>query len=219
MPPIVRLAETDADRARVFRFRYEIYVEEMGRVQQYADHANRTITEPFDETGHIFLAEDGDGNVVGTVRTNFGRDTDYGAYREFYGMEALEGVSLRHISVTTKLMVASDCRGGTLGYRLATALYKFGLSEGILFDFIDCNPHLEDTFLRLGFRHYRSRIQHPEYGEVLPLILPLTDLDHLESVGSPWASICREHHPHLTANRLLHQAIQKYQTEQQTNAA
>ena len=114
MPLIIRLAETVQDRARVFRFRYEIYVEEMGRVQQYADHVARKIEEPFDETGHIFLAEEHD-MVVGTVRTNFGRDTDFGDYRELYGMDDLGHASLRHVSVTTKFMVAQGYRGGTLG--------------------------------------------------------------------------------------------------------
>lgn len=218
MPITIRKAETPEDRLRVFRFRYEIYVEEMGRAQTYADHEARTIEEPFDRTGHIFLAEE-DGVVVGTVRTNFGQDTDFGAYREFYGMDALSRVAPQYISVTTKFMVAPDYRLSALGYRLGAEKYQYNLSHGILFDFIDCNPHLENIFERLGYRRYRSRIDHPEYGDVLPLILPLADLEHLETVGSPWAKICREHYPHLHANRLLHQVIHKYQTEPQTNVA
>ena len=48
MPLTIRQAETNKDRERVFRFRYEIYVEEMQRPQIYADHAARTVAEPFD---------------------------------------------------------------------------------------------------------------------------------------------------------------------------
>ncbi len=66
----IRLAETSEDRQRVFRFRYEIYVEKMKRPQTYADHAARSVEEPLDGTGRIYLAEDDQGHVVGTVRSN-----------------------------------------------------------------------------------------------------------------------------------------------------
>jgi hypothetical protein len=219
MPITIRQAETAEDRQRVFRFRYEIYVEEMQRPQTYADHAARTIEEPFDATGHLFLAEDDKGQIVGTVRTNFGRDTDFGYYRELYGMEWLGRHYPETVSITTKLMIRPELRSGTLAFRICTETYRYNLRAGILFDFIDCNPHLEDHFQRLGYRRYLERIQHPEYGDVLPLVLPATDLEHLESVGAPWAKDCRELFPHLEANRLLHQAVHAYQTQQQAQAA
>lgn len=201
MPITIRLAETPQDRHRVFRFRYGIYVQEMGRPQEYADHEAKTIEEPLDETGHLYLAEDAAGKVVGTVRSNYGGETDFDYYAELYGMRCVGSSFPRKVSITTKLMVNAELRGSSLGCRLALATYRDALKEGILFDFIDCNPHLEMVFTRLGYRHYMGRILHPEYGDVLPMILPLTDLDHLEAVGSPFAKICREHCPHHAANR------------------
>lgn len=214
----IRLAETPEDRHRVFRFRYEIYVEEMARPQTYANHAERIVEEPLDETGHIYLAEDEQGRVVGTVRSNYGCNTDFGCYEEFYQLRRAGDSYPDRVSITTKLMVAPAHRQGTLGARLSMATYRDGITNGILFDFIDCNPHLEDTFHRFGYRRYTGRIQHPEYGDVLPLVLLLTDLEHLEQVGSPFARPCREQLPHITANRLLHQVIHKYQKELQTSA-
>lgn len=219
MPITIRKAESAAERQRVFRFRYEIYVEEMQRPQTYADHDTCTIEEPFDATGHIFFAEDETGRVVGTVRTNFGRDTDFGYYRELYGMSCLGRHTPEQASISTKFMIAPHLRKGTLAVRLASYGVEFNLKHGILFDFIDCNPHLEATFRRLGYVRYRGRVQHPEYGDVLPLVLPLTDLEHLESVGSPWARICRAHCPQRAANRLLREAVHIYQTKQQPQAA
>src|SRR4051812_6581919 len=66
-PLVIRHADSLDDRQRIFRFRYEIYVEEMGRHQKYADHSARTVVEPFDATGHLFLAMEGD-RIVGTAR-------------------------------------------------------------------------------------------------------------------------------------------------------
>jgi hypothetical protein len=111
------------------------------------------------------------------------------------------------VSITTTLMIAPKHRNGTLGCRLSLATFRDGRRDGILFDFIDCNPHLEETFQRLGYRRYLGRIQHPEYGDVLPLVLMLTDVEHLEQIGSPFARVCREVFPHLEANRQMRQRI------------
>ena len=39
---------TDAQREAVYRFRYDIYVEEMGRYRDVADHEGRRLVEPFE---------------------------------------------------------------------------------------------------------------------------------------------------------------------------
>jgi hypothetical protein len=39
-------------------------------------------------------------------------------------------------------MVAPEHRCGMLGARLCSLGYMRNLRDGILFDFIDCNPHL-----------------------------------------------------------------------------
>jgi hypothetical protein len=210
MPVCIRPAKTEEDRQRIFRFRYEIYVEEMGRVQAYADHAARTVMEPFDDTGHLLMAEDETGEVVGTLRNNLGLNTDFGYYRELYGMDCVGRWYPKYVSISTKFMVASNLRKGSVAHRLAVEGYRHAVSHGMLFDFIDCNPHLEGTFERLGYIRYRSRIQHPEYGDVLPMVAPLTDLQHLEDVRSPWARICQEYYPHLEANRFLHHALRTH---------
>ncbi len=45
----VGLAESAEEKEAVYRFRYSVYVEEMGRYQQSADHAGRRLVEPEDE--------------------------------------------------------------------------------------------------------------------------------------------------------------------------
>ena len=219
MPTTIRLATSPEDRQRVFEFRYRIYVEEMDRPQNYADHGRGTVEEPLDATGRIFLAEDDKGNVIGTLRTNFSRDSDLGIYETLYGMECAGPLHPMHTSVSTKFMIAPEMRSGALGVRLASAGYRYNLREGILFDFIDCNPHLESTFSRLGYLAYRDRINHPEYGDVLPLVLALTDHEYLESIRSPWASICREHCPRREANRRMRDRVSAFQQKQQYQPA
>lgn len=194
--PVLRFAHSEEDRRRVFRFRYQIYVEEMRREQKFADHRRRLIEEPFDATGHLLLAEVGD-TIVGTARTNFAGETDLGYYVDLFNLRAAGPDFPRGVSLTTKLMIRRELRSGTLAVRMATALYQFGRTRGIGHDFIDCNAHLEDFFIRLGYHRHGPKVEHPEYGLVQPLRLDIEDIDHLLQVGSPFARLAATGNPPL----------------------
>lgn len=186
----VRLARGREELLKLFRFRYAIYVEEMGRKPNYADHALRTIEEPFDLTGYNLIALDC-GQIVGALRANIGAETDFGQYVDLYEMRRAGSWFPQHVSMTSKFMVAPQHRGGTVAVRLALACFEFGCVHGIYFDFMDTNRHLEATYQRLGYRGYKGRAFHPEYGDVLPMVLSLTDEQHLKSVHSPYLRVRR----------------------------
>jgi hypothetical protein len=72
----IHSAETEDEKRAIYRFRYDVYVEEMGRYASVADHENRLLVEPEDETGRIFYAAQ-DGEVVGTSRLSWGGDAPF----------------------------------------------------------------------------------------------------------------------------------------------
>ena len=168
---------------RLGRFRYEIYVEEMQRIQLYADHDHRVIIDPLDEGATNFIAEQ-NGSIVGTVRVNFPRDTSVGDYESFYAIPD-DSYMREATSITTRLMVSPRLRGGSLPLRLALTAYEFGLRNGILFDHIDCNDHLRSFFFKLGYEEM-FRKNHAEYGDVTCLVLRLRDRKRLSNSGSPF---------------------------------
>ncbi len=45
-----QMADSEEEKLAVSRFRYDVYVEEMGRYEAAADHENRTLMEPEDDT-------------------------------------------------------------------------------------------------------------------------------------------------------------------------
>jgi hypothetical protein len=188
----IRLAKTTNEREQIYRFRYQIYSEEMGRRQDYADHDRRMIVEPLDVTGKVFGAWE-DGSVVGTVRTNFARDFDLGYYEHLYSLQRAGAYHPQHTSITTKLMVAKNHRGWNLAVLLAVAAYKTLRENGIEFDFIDCNSHLVPLFFKWGYRLYKENAEHPEYGKVTPLVLALGDIQHLREVRSPFCTSCLQY--------------------------
>jgi len=185
----IRLVSTKEDRELVFRLRYEIYVGGMGRTQKCADHSARKIEEPLDDKAHLFGAfED---RLIGTVRTNLARDGSLGYYDDLYNTKCVGRAYPSGVSITTKLMVEPEHRGGRAGLYLAMAVYRHNIELGIEFDFIDCNDHLIPFFTGLGYRMYREPIVHPEFGRVTPMLLRTGDLKHFEAMRSPFAGILR----------------------------
>jgi hypothetical protein len=58
-----------------------------------------------------------------------------------------------------------------------------------VFNLIDSRPPRDRYFRRLGYRQVRPSIMHPDVGEVVPLVLPIFDTRHLESINSPFAKL------------------------------
>jgi len=176
----------------IYRFRYNVYVEEMNRTQFYADHTSRTIRDPLDDSAVVLAAWDGQA-VVGTVRYNFLRHSGIGEYFELYNVAGIPPLLRENTSITTRLMVAPRFRGGTLASRLACAAYKDALVNGIQVDLIDCNHHLISFFSRLGYLTHRDGAVHAEYGPVTVMRLNLLDQEHLSRVRSPFRTQLLEH--------------------------
>jgi hypothetical protein len=66
-------AQSEQDREELFRFRYTVYVEEMGRFRRTADHQGRRLVEPEDDHSILYGARE-DRRVVGTSRLTLGAD-------------------------------------------------------------------------------------------------------------------------------------------------
>ncbi len=184
----IRFATDPTEISDVYRFRYRIYCEEMRRTQGYADHDTKMICEPLDACARIMVAYEGP-ELVATLRVNFAREGDLAYYPVLYNMAEVGAAFPRHVSITTKFMMLPRCRRGTLAVRMMMAIFRFGLEEDIHFDFMDCNPHLESFFRGMGYRSACGKVHHPEYGDVQPMVLSLTDTAYLGAVGSPFAKL------------------------------
>lgn len=183
-----RLVKTQEERLAVFKFRYQIYVEEMQRKQHYCDHLNKTIQEPLDTTGNIFATFNEKQQIIGTIRSNYARHSDLEYYADLYQLKSVGTDYPQKVSITTKLMLSSHYRNTGVVNSIVTAAYQAGLYDGIEYDFIDTNTHLVNFFQRLGYQAM-GNIVHPEYGEVTLMRLKLKDLNHLQTVGSPFYPI------------------------------
>lgn len=182
----VRFARTEDERDAVYRLRYATYVEEMHLYQGLADHERRWLRDVDDDTAHHLYAR-AEGEVVGTLRIRLGREGTIpeSVYTRFALERFLEWVPKEQLSVVGRFMVRKDMRGTTVPYRLIQECIRFLIEQGQELAFCDCQPHLLNLYLSLGFRPHLGTFDHPEFGVMVPLVLVLRDREHMEWVGSP----------------------------------
>jgi hypothetical protein len=182
----VGLAETDEQKEAVYRFRYSVYVEEMGRYQGTADHAGRRLVEPDDELSWIFYACTDDGEVVGTARFSWGGSGFTERQVEEYGLGPfLAELPPEQIGLGERVMVKAELRGTGLVEEVLRCRDDVELAHDVRIQFSACEPHLLSLYLGQGRRTYSTRnINTPEAGYLIPLVAFPQGPEKLRGVGA-----------------------------------
>lgn len=183
----IAVAETQDERDAVYRFRYAIYVEEMGKYRSVADHRRRMLFEPEDAQSRITYAEQ-DGVVVATARGTWGGVAPLPPRMvEQYGLAPfLEELPQSAISVGERGMVAPHLRGTDLFLKLIGSGLRFANEKRIQLCFGDCEPHLLNLYIGLGQRTYSKRnVNSAEAGYLIPIVFVPEDVEYLRRIQSP----------------------------------
>ncbi len=187
MKPEIGRAETDAEREAVYRLRYDVYVQEMNRYSSIADHQNRWLVEPDDASSRLYYARNADGVAVGTMRLTWGGDTEFSArHVEQYGLAPfLDQIPREQVVLGERFMVTTEQRGTDLVFRMFKQYLDFVADKRIQLMFGDCEPHLLNLYVGMGFRTYSStNVNSPETGYLIPLVMVPEDLDYMRSIRS-----------------------------------
>jgi hypothetical protein len=178
-------ADTDEDEEAVYRFRYSVYVEEMGRYQDTADHEGKRLVEPEDERSFIFYARDGNGDVVGTARLSWGGNGFTERQIEEYGLAPfLTELPPAHVALGERVMVRPDLRGTGLVEEILQCRDETALEHDVRIQFSACEPHLLSLYLGQGRRTYATKnINTPEAGYLIPMVAFPQGPDALRGVG------------------------------------
>lgn len=187
------IAQTTAEKEAVYRFRYDVYVREMGKVRMaQVDHGRGWLREDSDELATIFVARAGD-DVIGTLRSLSGARHIPDAFRALPHFSQFAALPPEALSFSGRLMVAPGQRGSTALTALVGAAYEYGLNEGVYFDFCVCSPGLVDLYEHLGFRRFTGNLVDPVVGYQVPLVLAARDGRILRAVQSPLSRLWRRH--------------------------
>lgn len=187
--PALRVSQARSadEREAVWRFRYQVYVEEMGKIAlANADHKRRWLTDEMDEDALILYAQDGDA-VVATLRINRADHSHLPpAFEAAYRLARFDEIPPERLSFSSRLMVARDLRGTAALHKILAKAYEIGLEGGVVYDFCHCAPALIELYEHLGYRPYTDNFLDPDVGYRVPLLLALKDARHLEAVRSPF---------------------------------
>lgn len=195
----VDLVDGAVSRQAVYRFRYDVYVREMGKVSlPEADHATQQIRDSLDDEANLYVARQiaGDGTpgpIVGTLRTVMGAAAIPDSFRSLDGFHHFDAFDDGAFSFTGRLIVSPNARGGQAMPALVRRAYADGLDSAAQFDFCVCAPGLVDLYEHLGYRRFTGNVADPVLGYMVPLVLVLRDSDHLRLLRSPLWRILRGH--------------------------
>jgi len=141
---------------------------------------------------------------VGTVRINLRKNWPL-EFENEYGMFNFSPYYPEHVSTTTKFMIRPEHRGSIITLQFASFIYEFWRDNGIAFDFINVNSPLDLFYERLGYRKYKENFLHPEFGEVIPMVLVVFDVEYLRQVQSPFIAPGRDYQSNREHIRFFHE--------------
>jgi GNAT superfamily N-acetyltransferase len=187
--PDVAIADTDAVRDEIYRFRYEVFYEECGRDAPGTDHDARMIRDKGGENT-VLLYVRKEGRIVGTVRVDLpgsGPIPDH--VRDWFGIEQFAEFPNEALGFSYQIMVAPEWRGSPVLGHLVKACYQLARENGLKFAFCGASPHLVKLYEAMGFRRYKDNIHVEGHGYQMPFVCVVEDVEHLAAVRSPFLKI------------------------------
>jgi len=202
-------AESEEEKLAVYRLRYDIYVEEMGRYRGAADHERRLLVEPEDHTARIFYAAP-DGEVVATSRLSWGGDAPFSARQidQYQLAPFLAELPPEAIVVGERGMVVRGLRGSPIYEQLIATSRRFIQEHRVQLLFGACEPHLLSLYMGRGARPYAKRnINNPEAGYLIPIVNVVEDIAYLRRIGSPVAEMAIDYGPDARIPRCIERLV------------
>jgi CRP-like cAMP-binding protein/predicted GNAT family N-acyltransferase len=198
----VHTASTQAEKEEIFRLRYTVYIEEMDGASRHqeANSLNREFRDDWDDKAYHLYVRQGD-TMVGCVRVNMRIDGPLEC-EEGFALEQFAPAFPDHVAIVSRLALHPQVRGNAVVKRLMKHIYENVRDMGVRFAFLDCHPKLIPLYSRIGFRIYRPGFKHPKYTFVIPMVLVMDDVEHMQRVSSPFTPIARRL-PHSNESRDL----------------
>lgn len=199
----VGIAATAREREEIFRFRYQIYIEEMSKQIEGIDHVNKVLYDELDDWTILLYAKIGS-TLIATARINIGTSDKYPSQLvnilAFDLFESPLDQNRPAFAYVTKLMVAPPYRNSPVLYLLIAKCYEICCENQVHFGFGACNVHLLRLYEQMGFHRYTENFVDPGYGLLFPIVMLIDDTQHLRTVRSPLFRSARKNNninPHI----------------------
>lgn len=188
-------ATTRRELEAIARFRYSVYVEELGfRGHPAADHEARQMVYADDLADHTWLLYAGSLDALeGTLRLRVFRPGQLTAdVRHEYSLDMFPDIDARTVADVSGLMFAHSARGTASATVLNCRAVEIAAEQGCDTLFAVGAAGLLRAYQRLGFRPFGGRIYGQELGMQLQIpLVAMLDLEHLRRIGSPAYHVLR----------------------------
>jgi hypothetical protein len=192
----VAAARTPEQSREVYRFRYQVYVEELGLDPPGTDHAARQVKDALDEAATNYLLRR-DEDIVGALRVLRLADLDDPSMlvAKLDLKPALKAFSPSEIGTTSRFMLHPGLRHGKAILALMRAAFEDAAASGARLNFGDCSPHMLPFYEHLGYRRCGAAFNDPHFGYKLPILMLMGDLDYFAQVRSPLTRVAQRYPP------------------------
>ena len=189
MANFIQTASSKEARETIFRFRYEVYIDELHKFHLAADHFNKKMEDESDDFSTLYYAENEQG-ITATVRLQNGMNGNFAKKEnEFFSIPVFEKyIHQNQIGITDRLMVKKEYRRSFLTHEIMQALYINAVQCGMQICFISCEESLLKMYFRYGFRMYDAPADIETGDKRYKLVIFVRDRQHLEKMKSPFLS-------------------------------
>jgi len=191
----VSIARTQEEREAIYRFRYQVYVEELKRDYPDADHKRKWLHDEDDEKDYTVNFYSGaQDDVTGAVRLLLWRPGQVPEnYSRMFSMETFPGLEELVTSEVGRLMIRPDQRGNDTFPTLMCAMYEHLVQQDAQLCFLYCVPGLVKHYRKtIGARPYGGRLVPAGSSTGIPMVVVVSDTDYFRESGSVLAGLSEE---------------------------
>lgn len=192
----IHIAQTREEKEAVYRFRYQIYIEELRYTLNNADHERRWIFEPKDEEEGTFLFYVGTPDAMtGTLRCRYWPENKVPKHiQEKYSLHLFPDINRRRIVETSMLVVKNTLFSKFMMIALIDKYYDFFAEKmKVDFNFSSCIPSFIPWYKAFGFHTYSGDFIQTEFGIEIPLVLISSNVEYFKKIKSPLLSRAKKY--------------------------
>ena len=182
----IKLATTTEEKEAIYRFRYIVYVEELGKHHIDADHVTKMMFDNADDNALLYFAINEVG-VIGTVRLMPGKNGFTSKLSDYFEIDKFEkAFPLAEMAIIDRLIVARKYRNIQLGHALSLATFSEGQKLGTRIVFMTSEEKTMPMHIHYGWRCYMApKIIHASIKR-FNFIFFTRDYAYLNKIGSPF---------------------------------
>ena len=183
---IINTCANAQEKEQIFKLRYKVYIEELGKNHIHCDNLNKIITDEYDEGSKYFFAKNDD-QVCGALRVILFNETYLKKLCETYNLSSvfINEANIKSFAFVDRFVMEKEFRKGIVGFKIMKELYIYSMNNGICYSFITAEKALLHNYYQFGYRvygHFYTSTNEKRY----LMVFFQKDFDYLVSINSPF---------------------------------